>query len=131
LRKTLTDRGLRTMTQDTTDATVPGLGVRVSPKGRKTFVLTARYPGSSNPVRRAIGVYGDITLEQARATAREWRDLLRRGIDPAIEAERQRAAEMHRQTVTFGAVFEDWKRDKRSADHRHRGARGTRIGEAH
>jgi integrase len=106
------------MRQDTTDATIPGLGVRVSPKGRKTFVLTARYPGSSNPVRRAIGVYGDITLEQARATAREWRDLLRRGIDPAIEAERQRAAEMHRQTVTFGAVFEDWKRDKLAHERR-------------
>jgi hypothetical protein len=34
-----------------------GFGVRVSDKGTKTFVLMARYPGSSNPTRRAIGHY--------------------------------------------------------------------------
>ena len=118
MRKTLTDRGLRSMTQDTTDTVVPGFGVRVNPGGRKTFVLTARYPGSSNPVRRAIGVYGDITLEEARTTAREWRDLLRRGIDPAVEAERQQAAERQRQAVTFGAVFEEWRRDKLAQERR-------------
>ena len=47
---------------DTWDALVPGLGVRTSATGRRTFVLVARYPGSRNPTRRALGVYGRLTL---------------------------------------------------------------------
>ena len=119
MRKTLTDRALRSIEEDTTDAVVPGLGVRVSPDtGRKTFILTARYPGSKHPARRSIGVYGDITLEQARAKARQWRELIRQGKDPAIEAERQKAAEVRKQAITFGAVVEDWKRDKLAQERR-------------
>ena len=54
------------------DAIVPGLGVRVTEKGVKTFVLVVRYPGSANPVPRSLGVYGAITLEAARGKARDW-----------------------------------------------------------
>ena len=39
------------------DTDVPGFGVRVSEMGQKTFILIARYPGSSNPTRRALGEY--------------------------------------------------------------------------
>ncbi len=42
---------------DIMDAAVPGFGIRVTDKGVKTFVLVARYPGSSNPTRRALGEY--------------------------------------------------------------------------
>ena len=35
------------------DALVPGLAVRVTDKGTRTYVLTTRYPGSSNPTRGA------------------------------------------------------------------------------
>src|SRR5262245_55082864 len=74
---------------DTWDAVVPGLGVRTSASGRRTFVLMARYPGSSNPTRRALGVYGELSLEQAREKAREWLEQIRRNIDPAIARKRQ------------------------------------------
>ena len=45
--------------------------------GQRTFVLIARYPGSSNPTRRALGEYPALSLEQARERARDWRDLIR------------------------------------------------------
>jgi hypothetical protein len=67
---------------DLWDATVPGLGVRVSQTGRKTFVLMARIRRGGHPTRRALGVYGAITLADARTKAQEWLKLIRQGIDP-------------------------------------------------
>ena len=40
---------------DLMDTDVRGFGVRVTDKGQCTFILLARYPGSTNPTRRAIG----------------------------------------------------------------------------
>jgi integrase len=85
-----------------------GFGVRVSDKGTKTFVLVARYPGSFNPTRRAIGHYPIMTLAKARETAGRWRQWIGEGKDPANEVERQRAAEQRRQANTFAAVAEDF-----------------------
>jgi integrase len=73
------------------DALVPGLAVRVSDTGRRSFVLVKRFPGSANPVPRSIGTYGAISLEDARDKAREWHKLISQGIDPA----RQRAETFH------------------------------------
>src|SRR5688572_597195 len=51
------------------DSIVPGLAVRVSPKGKKTFVMVARFNGNKHPTRRSLGVYGKLTLGRARETA--------------------------------------------------------------
>jgi hypothetical protein len=105
------------------DGAVPGLGVRITDKkredsGRKalarsvTFVLVARYPGSTNPAPRAIGEYGAISLETARAKARTWIDLLAKGVDPKHEEERQRREEQRRRANSFAAVAEDFIKNK-------------------
>jgi integrase len=88
------------------DAVTPGLVVRVTDKGTKTFALVHRYPGSPHPSRRAIGTYGAIGLAEARSEARRWLALIEKGIDPRHELERQRIAEQRKQADTFGAVFE-------------------------
>jgi integrase len=119
MAKRLTDRGLRALKPakrgkpyDVMDAVLPGLGVRVSETGRRTFVLVGRFPGSRNPTRRALGEYGALTLEQARARARDWLELIRKGIDPATEEERIRMAEERKRANTFAAVAEDFIADK-------------------
>jgi integrase len=90
---------------DYQDAIVPGLALRVTDRGHKSFVLVARYPSHpKNPTRRALGDVGSITLEQARQRAREWLELIGRGIDPKIEEARQRAAAQRRQVNSFAAV---------------------------
>jgi integrase len=116
-RTTLTDRGLRAYkdalpgkTYDRMDSQVPGLGVRVSEKGRRTFILVTRFPGSKNPTRRAIGEYGAITLAEARGTARDWLAMIRRGIDPREDLERQRVAEQRKRENSFRAVCEEFFR---------------------
>src|SRR5256885_1895981 len=51
------------------DALVPGFGVRVTDRGKRSFVLVTRYPGNGNPAPRAIGAYGAMSLEDARTKA--------------------------------------------------------------
>ena len=77
----LTDRKVKTLKRkgkryDVMDTDVPGFGVRVTEVGQKSFILIARYPGSSNPTRRTVGEYPAISLQKARERAREWRELL-------------------------------------------------------
>jgi integrase len=88
------------------DVMTPGLVVRVTDKGTKTFALVARYPGSHNPTRRALGEYGAIDLANARTKAKEWIALIEKGIDPQREVERDRLAEHRKQADTFDAVAE-------------------------
>jgi integrase len=106
--------------------------VRVSETGRKTFVLVARFPGSRNPTRRALGIYGELTLEKARAKARGWLELVERGVDPAEQAERQRLVEQRKRETSFAGVAEEFiayiKRQKlRTADAMERRMRQTFI----
>ncbi len=100
------------------DALVPGLGIRTTATGAKSFVLATRYPGSKNPVRRTLGSYGELTLEQARVKARHWLELVGRGVDPQVEVERERLAERRKAATTFGAVAEDFIREKCSRERR-------------
>jgi integrase len=71
-----------------------------------------RFPGSNNPTRRALGEYGELTLEKARTKARDWLELIRQGKDPKGEEERQRHAELRKRANSFTSVAEDFIRDK-------------------
>lgn len=122
-RKNLTDRTLKAMPAapagahyDVMDSIVPGMGVRVSDTGRRTFILVGRFPGSRNPTRRALGEYGALTLEKARGKARDWLALIRQGKDPKAEEQRQQAAALRQQANTFAMVAEDFIRDKLSTE---------------
>jgi integrase len=119
IKRNLTDRHLRSLTggkdgkpYDIRDTEIRGLRVRVMPSGERTFVLLARYQPGADPTRRALGTYPVIGLADAREKARKWRELIKRGIDPAQEEERDRAAELRKQKTTFLAVAEDFIREK-------------------
>ncbi len=94
------------------DAQVPGFGVRVTDAGTATFILRTRYPGSDTPARRELGRVGVMTLTSAREKARKWRELVASGIDPSDQEEAERRAQIVRRETTFGAVAEDFIRDK-------------------
>jgi integrase len=118
-KRNLTDRTLRALkpaapgkTVDVWDSTVAGFGARVSDSGRRTFVLMARYSDSGNPTRRAIGVYDEISLADARAKAVEWKKLIGKGIDPAVAEEEARQAALRRREITFAAVVRDYFRQQ-------------------
>jgi len=54
------------------DAACPGFGVKVTPKGRKVFVVLYRTGGAGSKLRKyTIGPYGRVTLHQARVAAQK------------------------------------------------------------
>ena len=62
---------------------MPGLGVRINPTGRKTFVYQG-YVGNKQR-RITLGQYGKITLKTAEDLAKEWGDKFAKGVDPVVE----------------------------------------------
>ena len=68
------------------DAASPGLGVKVTPKGRKVFVVLYRTGGAGSKLRKyTIGPYGRVTLHQARVAAQKVFAAKLEGRDPAAE----------------------------------------------
>jgi integrase len=118
MKKTLTDRTIQSLRPaasgkafDMWDTEVRGFGVRIQGDVKhptRSFILRARYPGSRNPTRRLLGRYGELSLAEARDKAREWLNLIRKGIDPAHEEERQRIAALRRQNDRFSARAEEY-----------------------
>jgi hypothetical protein len=72
------------------DALVPGLKVRVTDSGAKSFVLWRRYGGAKNPAARSLGKVGALTLVEAREKARLWLRQIAAGEDPGRIERRRR-----------------------------------------
>src|SRR5215217_56988 len=68
------------------DAGFPGFGVKVTPKGRKVFIVLYRTGGAGSKLRKyTIGPYRRVTLHQARAAAQKIFAAKLDGRDPAAE----------------------------------------------
>jgi integrase len=64
----------------------PGFGVKVTPKGRKVFVVLYRTGGAGSRLRKyTIGPYGRVTLHQAQVVAQKVFTAKLEGRDPAGE----------------------------------------------
>ena len=54
------------------DQTLPGFGLKITPKGRKVFIVLYRAGGGGSRLRKyTIGPYGRITLHNARIEAQK------------------------------------------------------------
>ncbi len=68
------------------DAACPGFGVKVTPKGRKVFIVLYRTGGAGSKLRKyTIGPFGRVTLHQARVAAQKVFAAKLDGRDPAAE----------------------------------------------
>ncbi|WP_404713161.1 tyrosine-type recombinase/integrase [Sphingomonas sp. MMS24-J13] len=94
-----------------------GLYLLVTTKGAKSWRMKYQFgeppaPGKRPPERRlTFGLYPEVTLKEARDRRDAARDLLRQGLDPSAEADRQRkeaAAAAASATATFKVVAEEW-----------------------
>ncbi len=81
------------------DSEVPGLGLRVTPSGRKTFVLSYRHRGIKRLM--ALGRYGGgLTLHQARELAQDKLHEKTKGTDPLLERREGRRRAKEAKTVS-------------------------------
>jgi hypothetical protein len=88
------------------DAIVPGLAIRVSASGRKTFTLYYRH---HRRMRRAgLGRYPDVLLEEARKIATQHRGRIFDGADPAGEKQTEHTQDEN----TVQALYELYRRRK-------------------
>jgi integrase len=117
-KQALTDRTLKSLKgedkpYDIRDTVMPGLRVRVMPSGQRSFVLLARHAGKhSAPSRRVLGIYDVISLEEARDEAREWKKLIKKGVDPSALKKKVVAEKEREQRNTFRAVLAAFNKDK-------------------
>jgi integrase len=87
------------------DKGFPGLALRISYGGRKSWVYFYRVAGRLR--RLKLGTYPALSLAEARDAWREARKELEAGRDPALAPKREKPAE------DFASVAEDWlKRDQ-------------------
>ncbi|CAM4311342.1 tyrosine-type recombinase/integrase [Bordetella muralis] len=73
------------------DTLVPGFLCKITPAGRKVFMLQCR-TNAGERRKPALGQYGELTVEQARSLAQEWLAQVRRGGDPAADKAAARKA---------------------------------------
>lgn len=86
MRKALTDKALEALKPlakryEVHDLYCPGLSVRVSPEGRKSFTVKYRYGVSQK--RLTIGVYPRMPLAKARERAMDYLRQVDEGTDPS------------------------------------------------
>ena len=74
-----------------------GFGIRVSETGRKSWLT--RYRRRTQLVKITHGQYPGVSLAEARARHRECRNLLHRGVDPALKFHAERQQEKEAGTV--------------------------------
>ncbi len=73
------------------DTEVPGFLCKVTPSGRKVFMV--QYRNISGRRRKpAIGQFGQLTVDQARAVAQRWISEAAGGLDPSIERQKRRGS---------------------------------------
>lgn len=94
------------------DTVVPGFLCKITPAGRKVFMLQYR-TNAGERRKPALGQYGELTVEQARVMAQEWLAEVRRGGDPsAAKNAARKAPTMKEYCHTF---MEDYSKQRNKA----------------
>jgi integrase len=91
------------------DSEVRGFGLKVTPAGRKVYILQYRMGGRKSVTKRyTIAEHGDFTADQARAEAVKLRGQIRMGIDP--QSDKKARALPRPQAHTFAETADDYLR---------------------
>jgi len=94
------------------DSVCPGLGVRVTTRGTRAFLAQWTDPATHRKIREPLGVWGNLTVDQAREAVRARLGAVAKGIDPRAErVQRREAAERERAeaALTFDTLINEWQ----------------------
>ncbi len=94
-----------------------GLGVRVSPKGRKSWVFMYRFSGKAR--RMGLGVYPAVSLASTNVKHARAKELLEKGTDPGAQQVERKRAELAAETVAdlIEEYLEKWARPRKRSAH--------------
>jgi cell division protein FtsL len=95
------------------DTVSPGLGVRVTAKGTRTFVAQWTDPVTKRKVREPLGTWGNLSIDQARQAAKIRLGQVAKGINPRVERLRLKAEddrERAEAALSFEALVDEWSR---------------------
>jgi integrase len=98
-----------------------GLYLEVAPAGGKYWRFKYRFAGKEK--RISLGVYGDVSLAEAREQRDACRKQLAKGIDPGVHRKAQKAARASGAANSFEVVAREWLKeyiDPKSEGHRKR-----------
>jgi integrase len=90
-----------------------GLQLWVMPNGSKYWRLAYRRPADKKPDTASFGVYGEVSLAEARKQRDAARDLLRRGVDPKAHRRADKLARNIVAASTFDALADELLAKKR------------------
>jgi integrase len=93
------------------DTDCPGLGVRLTSKGTRSFLVQWTDPVTRRKLRESLGVWGNITIEQARKAARARLGEVAKGVDVVGDRQRRRAAserERAETALTLAVLISQW-----------------------
>lgn len=90
-----------------------GFGVRITPKGNKSFVYMYRFGGKAR--RLTLGLYPKMSLAEAHRKFAEAKEKVQLGIDPGAEAVTERENERQAPTVATLAdeYLEKWAKPRK------------------
>ncbi len=92
------------------DTKVPGLAVRITPNGAKSYVFQRKADG--RPLRVVLGKCAGLRLEAARDAAAQWNGKVAAGQDIRAERAARRAAVSTTKPITLEQAFEFFKKSK-------------------
>ena len=93
------------------DTETPGLGVRLSASGARSFLVQWTDRATGKKKREPIGRWGAITIEQARTATRATLGAVARGMDPSAERAAKKAADVADRAdraMTLEALLDLW-----------------------
>ena len=97
------------------DTDITGLALKVTPKGKRTFMVQYRPGGRGTPTRKLfLGPFGQVTLHKAKSEAKRILGLRAEGRDPALERQQ---AKQHATSDKFAAIAADFM-DKHASQNR-------------
>jgi hypothetical protein len=95
------------------DTEAPGLGVRITAKGTRTFIAQWTDPATKRKVREPLGIWGNVTIDQARDAVKVRLGQVAKGISPRAERLQLKAQDERKRaeaTLTFEALIDDWEK---------------------
>ena len=106
-RSDLFFKSLKPRTSQYKEGAGRGMYLLVMPTGAKYWRLKYRI-GGKEPSPYTLGTYPEVTLAEARRERDKAREWLRKGLDPKLEREAEKARARADQNLTFAVMAEEW-----------------------